>query len=661
MRSKFLLASTAIPLLAAGLVLSAQAGDAASGRLVVAQALPGDAPARARPEGGASGQGQGQGQERPRRERGDAPAGERRQGAQGGAAGDERPRRERPAAEGADPTQPRQRPAAEQRDPTRPARDPAAGTAQPAPRGTSPATRPTAQDAKPATAQDAKPAAAQDAKPATAQPAKPATAQDAKPAAAQDAKPATAQDAKPATAQDAKPATAQDAKPATPAAEPSRTTEPATAPRGTDRPASAEGRPRSRPDAPERRRDTEIERRPADERRRDTEIERRPADERRRDVEIERRPADERRRDVEIERRPGELRRDTEIERRRDVEIERRSIDERRRDVEIERRPGELRRDVEIERRREIGDARDLRIEDLRGRRRERVEEGGRRVIIEEPGDRTIVREGNRVIIRHDETQRFRRSYGDAAVRVERRGENEVTIVRRPNGVEIVTVRDPEGNLVRRVRREPAGNETVLIENIIRDRPRRTIVERTVDLPPVQVRIPREKYVVEVERASQEELNEALTAPPVERIQRSYTLDEVRQSRDLRQRVRRIDIDTVTFDFGSWELTEEQAGALTGVAKAILQAVERNPNEIFLIEGHTDAVGPDVDNLTLSDRRAETVATILTERFGVPAENLTTQGYGEQYLKVSTEEPERQNRRVTVRRITPLLKGAAAQ
>jgi hypothetical protein len=32
-----------------------------------------------------------------------------------------------------------------------------------------------------------------------------------------------------------------------------------------------------------------------------------------------------------------------------------------------------------------------------------------------------------------------------------------------------------------------------------------------------------------------------------------------------------------------------------------------------------------------------------------------------EYLKVNTQEPERQNRRVTARRITPLLKGAAAQ
>ena len=78
---------------------------------------------------------------------------------------------------------------------------------------------------------------------------------------------------------------------------------------------------------------------------------------------------------------------------------------------------------------------------------------------------------------------------------------------------------------------------------------------------------------------------------------------------------------------------------------------------MYLIEGHTDAVGSDVDNLSLSDRRAEAVAQVLTEQFQVPAENLTSQGYGEQYLKVPTQGPERVNRRVTIRRITPLLTG----
>jgi outer membrane protein OmpA-like peptidoglycan-associated protein len=74
-----------------------------------------------------------------------------------------------------------------------------------------------------------------------------------------------------------------------------------------------------------------------------------------------------------------------------------------------------------------------------------------------------------------------------------------------------------------------------------------------------------------------------------------------------------------------------------------------------MFEGYTVAAGPAVDTLTLSDRRAESVAVILTDEFGVPPENLVTQGYGEQFLKIPTDGPERLNRRVTIRRITPLL------
>ncbi|WP_245272906.1 OmpA family protein [Microvirga lotononidis] len=305
-----------------------------------------------------------------------------------------------------------------------------------------------------------------------------------------------------------------------------------------------------------------------------------------------------------------------------------------------------------------------VRIDDLRSQRRERRE--GDRVIIEEPGNRTIIREGNQVIIRHDETERFRQTYRDADIRTERRGaDEEVTIVRRPDGSQIETVRDQDGNLIRRIRREPAGREVVLIENRRSGIDRRPgygyVDEEVIRMPPPIVRIPREEYIVETERASEADIVRAFTAPPVERIDRAYTLDEVRRSQPLRERMRRVDVDTINFEFGSWDLPPDQIDSLRGIADGLRQAISRNPNEIFLVEGHTDAVGSDEDNLTLSDRRAETVATILTQRFQIPAENLTTQGYGEQYLKVNTQGPERENRRVTMRRITPLLQGQNQQ
>jgi outer membrane protein OmpA-like peptidoglycan-associated protein len=143
----------------------------------------------------------------------------------------------------------------------------------------------------------------------------------------------------------------------------------------------------------------------------------------------------------------------------------------------------------------------------------------------------------------------------------------------------------------------------------------------------------------------------------VDDLERGYSLEEVRYSRNLRDRMRRIDLDTVTFDFGSWEVGPDQARALDRLANSILRMLERNPDEIVMIEGHTDAVGPEEDNLTLSDRRAQSVAEILTTEYGVPPENLVTQGYGEEQLKIPTSGPERANRRIAVRRIGPLLTG----
>jgi outer membrane protein OmpA-like peptidoglycan-associated protein len=293
------------------------------------------------------------------------------------------------------------------------------------------------------------------------------------------------------------------------------------------------------------------------------------------------------------------------------------------------------------------------RIDSLRGERRE--ERQGDRVIIREP-DRVIVREGGRSFVRHDERNRFR--FNARNVTNERRGAETVNIIERPNGTRIVSVYDDDGRLIRRMRRDSGGRDLIIIDNR-----RRGIVAGSyfVDLPPPVIRMPRERYIVELEHAPPPLVYETLMAPPVEAIERPYSLEEVRYSPQLRDRMPRVDVDTITFETGSWEITPDQAQRLEVIADGIRRALEQNPAEVFLIEGHTDAVGADVDNLSLSDRRAESVALVLTEQFQIPAENLTSQGYGEQYLKVPTQGPERTNRRVSLRRITPLLTGQAQQ
>jgi OmpA-OmpF porin, OOP family len=296
-------------------------------------------------------------------------------------------------------------------------------------------------------------------------------------------------------------------------------------------------------------------------------------------------------------------------------------------------------------------------LESFRSERRE-TQEGGR-TIIREPG-RIIIRDpGGQSFVRHNEVDRFR--YGARDVQVRQQGAETRTIVVRPDGSQIVTVTDRDGRLLRRLRRDARGREIIIIDNSFRPPPRAGIIVGFggyyVDLPPPMIRIPRERYIVDGEYADRRLIYETLTAPPVERIERRYSLDEIRYSAGVRDRMPRIDLDTITFETGSWEIAPEQGQKLAAIAQGINDAITRNPKEVYLIEGHTDSVGSDTDNLSLSDRRAEAVAQLLTEQFQVPAENLTSQGYGEQYLKVPVQGPERLNRRSSIRRITLLLSG----
>lgn len=293
-------------------------------------------------------------------------------------------------------------------------------------------------------------------------------------------------------------------------------------------------------------------------------------------------------------------------------------------------------------------------LSDFRSQRRE-VNENGR-IVITEPG-RIIVRDpSGQEFIRHNEVDRFR--YGARDIRTEEvRGGGSRTIIVRPDGTEIINVTGDDGQLLRRIRRDRDGREIVIIDNSYGPRDRANFY---VDLPPPVIRIPRDRYIVDYDDASPEVIYDTLEAPPVERIERRYSMDEIRYSPAVRQRMPSIDLNTINFATGSWDIPPDQAAKLQVIADGLNRAIQRNPREVFLIEGHTDAVGNDTDNLSLSDRRAEAAATLLTQQFGVPAENLTSQGYGEQYLKIQTDGPERQNRRVTVRRITPLLNGGQA-
>ena len=293
-------------------------------------------------------------------------------------------------------------------------------------------------------------------------------------------------------------------------------------------------------------------------------------------------------------------------------------------------------------------------IANLHNQRRE-VVEGGRTVYYEP--DRIIIRDpSGQQYVRGNDLYRFR--YGARDIRTETRGGETRTVVIRPDGSEVITVVGDDGRLLRRIRRDNSGREIIIIDNSYRDP--RAVGGFYVDLPPPVVSIPYNRYIVSADEAPPEMIYDTLMAAPVERIDRRYTLDEIRYSPTVRQRMPSIDVNTINFVTGSWEIPPDQAAKLQVIADGLNRAIQQNPRAVFLIEGHTDAVGNDVDNLSLSDRRAESAAELLTQQFGVPAENLTSQGYGAQYLKEQTSGPSRINRRVTIRRITPLLNGGTA-
>ena len=75
-----------------------------------------------------------------------------------------------------------------------------------------------------------------------------------------------------------------------------------------------------------------------------------------------------------------------------------------------------------------------------------------------------------------------------------------------------------------------------------------------------------------------------------------------------------------------------------------------------MVSGHTDLVGDELSNLELSNARAQAIADALVQFYAIPPQNLVTQGYGERYPVIPTPYAERQNRRVSVQRITPLLR-----
>jgi OOP family OmpA-OmpF porin len=103
----------------------------------------------------------------------------------------------------------------------------------------------------------------------------------------------------------------------------------------------------------------------------------------------------------------------------------------------------------------------------------------------------------------------------------------------------------------------------------------------------------------------------------------------------------------INFDFDSDVVRPEYMGEVRKVADFL----KRHPDLDAVIEGHTDNVGAEIYNLKLSARRANSVAKILNERYGIDLERISAQSLGESQPIASndTEAGRAKNRRVYAR------------
>jgi len=114
----------------------------------------------------------------------------------------------------------------------------------------------------------------------------------------------------------------------------------------------------------------------------------------------------------------------------------------------------------------------------------------------------------------------------------------------RPDGTQVITVIGRDGQLLRRIRRDERGREIIIIDNSYRDP--RAVGGFYVALPPPVVRIPYDRYIVDSEDAPPDLIYDTMVAPPVDRIERRYSLDEIRYSPNVRQLMPSIDVTRST-------------------------------------------------------------------------------------------------------------------
>lgn len=271
--------------------------------------------------------------------------------------------------------------------------------------------------------------------------------------------------------------------------------------------------------------------------------------------------------------------------------------------------------------------------------------------VVSNTGDRVVMDRGDGTyyLLKDDDTL-LRQPGSDVQTETFSDGSTRTTVWR-ADGTRIVTIRDATGRTLRRALVYPDGTQTLLIDDL-------SDKVQPVDLATLPR--PRPGGLVVSTSDSDADLRAALYSAQTQEAGRAFSLQQIRDYAEVRALAPTIDVENITFETGSAAIQPSEAAKLSELGAFMQRRIEQDRSEMFLIEGHTDAVGSAVSNLALSDRRAESLALALTEYFGVPPENMVVQGYGEGELRIATDGDEPRNRRAVVRMISPLMNQIAS-
>ena len=172
------------------------------------------------------------------------------------------------------------------------------------------------------------------------------------------------------------------------------------------------------------------------------------------------------------------------------------------------------------------------------------------------------------------------------------------------------------------------------------------------------------RAVIWADEVDDVEMEDQLLAAPFEPLPELYPREVilsrpevVMEQPAVRRALPSVELDTVHFGFNESFVSEEEIANLDRVGKIIEKIVAAHPDEVFMIEGHTDAVGSEEANLELSKARAEAVKQALTEYYVIAPENLSTVGLG----RALPEDPDPRRRAGEPARHDPARDGPRAE